>query len=269
MSQKEIDLIDLFNKFFSFILKNFWILLIFGLVGAGIGYGYSKMQKPTYSTTGIFSTWLEEDLLVKLLDVMEHQIIKGNQAFLCKNEEFPVELTKQIFSIEFKLPDVKTKAGSEHVFFEKRNNVLIEIFSHNASSIKGFETCIINHFNNNVNLQKLFLQRRKMLENLIQQIDYEIEFHKEMNTSLADNSKAKNSFIYIDYKVKDILDLIKLKCDIEYELSSDNLIFFTQDFTSPAKMKKSLIKHIVLFSALFLIIGMILLSFKKGKKKIK
>ena len=51
MDNKEIDLIELIRRFILLIKKNFILLIIFAVVGAGIGFIKAYLSKQNYENT--------------------------------------------------------------------------------------------------------------------------------------------------------------------------------------------------------------------------
>ncbi len=269
MSQKEIDLIELFNKFIKFVIKNFWFLLIFCIIGIAAGYTYSKIKKTEFISTGIFSTWIEEDLLVQLMDIMQKQIESNNHANMSKRYDLPYDEVKNITTIDYSIPESKLRPTQDPKsigYLEKRIFVSVEVYSNDKESLLHIEDYFNKYFDNNINLHKRAQQRKNILEILEKEIDYEIDTHKSRNSSFNDKSHQKSSILLVNYNVKDLLDLAKLKYDIEFEIENENIIRIEQNFTRPVEIKGSASKIILLSFAMFFIIGLIVKYFINIRK---
>lgn len=260
MSQKEIDLIELFNKFLKFVIKNFWFLFIFSVIGIAAGYGYTKIKKTEFISHGIFSTWLEEDLLIQLMDIFQKQIENKNHANMSKRYGLPYDEVKNISLIEYSIPDSKLRPTHDPKslgYIEKRIYVSVEVVSNDKESLMNIEDYFNKYFNNNVNLHKKAQQRKSILELVRSEIDYEMETHKSRNSSFTDKSHKQSSILLVNYNVKDLLDMVKLKYDIEYEIENENIIRIEQSFTRPVEIRVSTLKIMILAFALFFIFGLI------------
>ena len=143
MENREIDLFELVKKLKFFIRRNIWIFIIMFVLGGSLGYFLNNTKKPTYSSTAVFSSWVETDLLVKLLESFESQINTGNHKFLANVTGMPVDGIKGISSFEFWFYEEDYRARIENRLLDYINNravVSIEVLAKNKESLINFSS---------------------------------------------------------------------------------------------------------------------------------
>lgn len=256
-----MDLIDLLAQFKAFIIKNFWFLIIITILGAIVGFGYNKTKKPVYYSIGIFSSWIEEDLLNKHLKVLKHQFDTDNYIYLAELTNFPKEKLRNISRIDYTITFEEDKQAEKkpiHDYFENiKTNIYFEVYTFDKGSLVGFEDAINNYFSNNKNLRKMHDHRQKKLKSLFEEIQYDVQVQKDKNEKILNDEVSEQSIIYIDNQAISIFELVLLKHDIMLEIERSSTINFQQNFSAPARQRSSLIVTIVLFAFLFLAAGVI------------
>jgi hypothetical protein len=259
--EREINLFDLFESIKKYIKKNIWLLIVLALIGSGIGFVWHKYQKPKYVTYGVFSTWIEEGLLVKIMELMEKQFEIKNYDFMSKHSDVEAKNLSNIISIEYFISDKSVKKGIDYFdFIEAKSFITLEVTSTSEKMFPWFKVFLLSYFDNNNNLSELLQQRINLLKSLFVEIEYEIDYYKSRNELIFDKLDRSNANLFIDYKPKELLELIKLKFEIEHVLTNEHIIKFSQDFSDPIKQRKSLALNMIIFSIIFLITGMIIRS---------
>ncbi len=261
MEKKEIDLIELAKNLKTFISKNIWFFLILIILGGSTGFAYNKYKQPTFMTVGVFSTWVEEDLLNKLMKVFEHQFASGNYEYLSEKTKTPINNLKNISNIDYYTTidesDISKHSTQYSLLDKSKTYIYIEVFGKQKDYLVNLEKTFNNYFLSNSNLYSKFQIRKNMLESLSEEISYELETHKSRNNKLINQTNSQNSIVYIDYPLSGILDLVKVQFEIQKELEKENIIYFEHDFSEPTEIKDNLKKSLLLFVFLFLLAGII------------
>lgn len=258
MDNKEIDLFDLIKRIITFYRKNFWFFLILVFVGAGLGFGYSKTQKSTYKSSGVYMTWLEADFLTIIIDLLESQVNSNNFEKISENTKIPVETLQEIISMEHTINNIVSPLPDERIFqfVEYKSIVKVETITNDTRVIDKIEKVITSFFDNNETIRGLHTARQETLRTVLKEIDYELETHKKRNDMIISQSSRLNTLVLSEYKISSLLDIVKLKNVIEFELDTE-MIFFVQDFTSPVKVIPNKPITILLFIVFLIIAGTI------------
>ena len=97
----EIELFDLFLKLVITLQNNFWLILLFFVLGAGIGFSYFMTTKKQYESKMIISSNILTTSYAKILfDNVNAHLMDGDYDILAKDLHITAENARQIASLQ-------------------------------------------------------------------------------------------------------------------------------------------------------------------------
>lgn len=142
---------ELFLAVFSFFKKNILLLALLGLLGGGLGYGYSKMGGPSYTySSELCSEVIEGELIAKSMLSLS-DIVSGRQTkTTSKILGLTAEQAKSILSLSFEYSDELAKRSYEKDNLSFGSNcikmkVLFSDTTHIVTSIRAIQNYVLNN----------------------------------------------------------------------------------------------------------------------------
>ncbi len=269
MSEKrndEIDLIELFLKFYIFIKKNFWFLFISGIIGGCLGYSTKFITKEYYESSMLVESYtLSNDLIIEYINGFQNILLDENYQYLNTKtglEEIESEAINEIIA----------KKLYDEINEENLKYIKVSVKSNSNLLFENLSTGLLKYFISQkyvMNEIELFVEQNNTL---ISKIDDEIKQLEKLQQKTITQTPSKGDVnIYNDQKSfqSELLGLLKEKQYREKLLKFATPFRVIQDFTIYQRpITKS--KTYALAGALILgFIAFLYLAFKRINIKLK
>ncbi len=263
MENKEIDLKELVKNFLFYIKKNIWFLLLIFVLGAGIGLGYYKTKPQIFSTSAVFSTSINKELL--------EQILIDIKYYADNNLVIPFEIDEFEDDKELKLRDFSYSINSRSVSQLSNHYVRIYATSNNYLLLNNLNSLFLNYIKSNEYLMKYNKNNYDILENILEEVDYELREHKNRSEFMIEYT-GDLPVLFFGNRMQDAKNSIELTQKrglIKQELNNTELIEFIRPFTEPT-VKKGMPYYVymVFFSLFLTFIGVIVKEFLRITKQV-
>ncbi len=270
VNNDEIDLVELLVKIVLLIKRNLLQIIIFFVVGTGLGYAYASLAPKVYESKMLVSSEiLTESYSEKLFENLQNLIKEENYGELSikigLSEEEAVSLSKIL--IESALKD-KPQKEDEKKFF------LITVEVMDQSILSKLQTGLLSYFLENDFVKVRVDQRKKYYSNLIKKVDDEItsleEFkNKIYNGKFFESTKGNVMFDPTQVNSK-IIELSREKGNLQIDLELVNSVQIVEGFTQfdkPIWPKKSV--SLAAGATLGLFLVGIMIAFKSIRKLVR
>lgn len=265
---EEIDLIDLLLKGINTFRANFWLILVFFLVGSGLGLAYFLASKKVFEDRMIISSGILTESYSKILmkNANRHNQ-EGNTKLLMDQFHISEKTVKAITNLQIEnLNDAEANDAKE------TDRFMITVSVLDRTVLPELQKGLIYYFENNPFVKTRVEQNRKFLKEMIAHVGKEIEDMEKFKQSLATGDffqRAKGTTIMLDpttVNVK-ILELNEKKIGYENSLqlsSSVQVIDGFNGFEKEATPKLSI--SIIAGSVVGLVFVGLLIAFKSIRK---
>lgn len=270
LNNDEIDLVELLVKVVLLIKRNLIQIVIFFVVGTGLGYAYASLAPKVYESKMLVSSEIltesySEKLFENLQNLIKEQNYKELSSKIGLSEDEAESLSKIL--IESALED-KPQKEDEKKFF------LITVECTDQSILPKLQSGLINYFKQNDYVRVRVETKRKMHNEVIAKIDEEIKSLEEFKTEISDGSFFNRSKgdIYFDPTTVNskIVGLTQEREALEEKLTLISSVEVVEGFTQfdkPVWPKKSVSLAAGATLGLFLV-GM-MIAFKSIRKLVR
>lgn len=262
----EIDLIELFLNIYIFFKKNFWILLIAGVIGGGLGYSTKFFGKKHFESSMLIESYpISNNLLMEYINSIQLIIKDGNRHYL--SERMEIDTTNII--------DLK-KISVEDVYDEKakksKGYLSIAVTVDDNKLLNNLSSGILNYIEKEPFVQSEIQIFTENNQNLISKIDIEIEKLEVLQRNNLNQQKSKGDVsIYNSQNSyqNELLALLKEKQRLEKQLKFSTPFRIIQDFTIYQKPIRKTATYTFTGGLLFGFIAMFILVIRNINKSIK
>ncbi len=239
---KQFNFEVLLIRWFRFIRKNIWLLLIFCVVGMGLAYLYNSSQKTYYGSKAVVYSSLVKDFRIEqIIEDLSSHLEKESYGTLAKMLNMPVEDAKNLRTITVKTLEVKPsiKTDPTLVFNDYLYNVMeVTIIVLDTSAIKPFQEGLQYYMNNNPFLSKIKKNRNDNLNNMIKKVDEQISNLEMLQKNYVENQSESKDGLTINNEpntgTKDMVYLLELKANYQEDLILET-IEYIKPFFVPEK----------------------------------
>lgn len=266
----EIDLVELLVKVVLLIKRNLLQIILFFVVGTGLGYAYASLAPKVYESKMLVSSEiLTESYSEKLFETLQNLIKERNYSSIAPiiglSEAEAAQLSK--VTIESALKD-KPQKEDEKIFF------LITVELTDQRILPKLQAGIINYFQSNDFVKLRVDAKRKMHSEVISKIDEEIKSLEKFKTEIGDGSffsKTKGDIMFDPTTVNSkIVGLTQEKETLEEKLTLISSVEVVEGFTQfnkPIWPKKSV--SLAAGATLGLFLVGIMIAFKSIRKLVR
>ncbi|MEJ1239095.1 Wzz/FepE/Etk N-terminal domain-containing protein [Chryseolinea sp. T2] len=263
----EIDLLDLFFKSVIVIRDNFWLIVIFFVVGTGIGVAYFMATKKQYESKMIIASNILTTSYAKILfDNANGHLRDGDYDVLSKQFNMPVETVKQIASLQI---EYLTRAEGNDL--KESDRYLITVRVYDQKILPALQEGLINHFENNEYVRIRVQQQKASLTQMLAAVEKELSDMQQFKGEIVNGkffSSAKGNVMFDPTSVNSkIIELTQKKIDTKNNLELINSVQLIEGF-SPFKhhVKPSFSISVVAGSMFGLIAVSVLIGFKSVRR---
>ncbi len=232
-NQKEIDLIELYQKSLVFIAKNFLTFVIFGIIGLLSGTAYYYIKSNIIKTQFLIETSdISKELVYNLTEKVAFSIRNSDLKYLKK---------------DLKL-DQSTINNIKNISIDTNKNILnLSIISNSKESVLPFTQALVNFFNNQDYIKKQQAQKVKETTQLKEKIEEEISnINKFQKQFLEQTTESKITINQIDGSHSEKLKLFKMQQECEAILNQKQAITLINKNNNIIKKENSLVKILIL-----------------------
>ncbi|HRK53723.1 MAG TPA: Wzz/FepE/Etk N-terminal domain-containing protein [Cyclobacteriaceae bacterium] len=266
----EIDLVELLVKAVLLIKRNLVQIIIFFVVGTGLGYAYASLAPKVYESKMLISSEiLTESYSEKIFETLQNLVKEQNYEDLSSKIGLTVDESKSVSKIKIESA-LKDKPQKE----EEKRFFLITVELTDQSIQPKLQNGLIQ-FLQQIDFVKVRVeQRKKYYSDLIKQIDTEIQSLEEFKSKIYDgnffqNSKGNVMFDPTTVNSK-IVELTKERINYQNALETANSVQVVEGFTQfdkPIWPKKSV--SLAAGASLGLFLVGIMIAFKSIRKLVR
>ncbi len=266
----EIDLVELLVKIVLLLKRNLLQIIIFFLVGTGLGYVYASLAPKVYESKMLISSEiLTESYSEKSFETLSNLIKEQNYTELASKiyiTEAEAESLSKL-EIESALKDKPQKEDEKKIFL-----ITVELID--QSILTKLQAGIIKYFQENEFVKLRVDAKRKMYNEVIKKIDEEIASLEEFKDEISDGSffnRSKGDIYFDPTNVNSrIIGLIQERETLVERLTLVNSVEVVEGFTQfdkPIWPKKSI--SLAAGATLGLFLVGLMIAFKSIRKLVR
>lgn len=269
-SNDEIDLVELLVKVVLLIKRNLIQIIVFFVIGSGLGYAYASLAPKVYESKMLISSdILTESYSEKIFQTLEKLINEKNYSEL--NAKLNIDAATAATISKLKIESaLKDKPSNE----EAKKFFLITAELHDPSALVKLQEGILSFLRQNDFVKERDDQKRKSFNELIQKTEAEIKSLEEFKISIykGDFFKDNKGTVMFDPTEVNskIVELTRQKGEYEKEFLEANSVQVVEGFTrfdKPIWPKKSV--SLAAGASLGLFLVGILIAFKSIRKLVR
>jgi len=259
--QEEIDLLKLFLKAVLTIRRNFWLIVIFFLVGAGLGWAYYSSSKKVYDNTMVISSSiLTQSYCQKLIDGTNRYRRENNLKALAQQLSLTEEQAMEVFVI--KIDDLL-----EITDLKDQTAFLVTVTVGNQDILPDLQKGLVHYLENNEFVKIRVKQNERYLSETISKLEQEIKDIQELKLKISNGEffeKAKGNVMFDPTIVNSkIVELTKEKLTLQNSLALVKSVQVVEGFSRferPSAPKLSLSLIAGSFVGLFFVAALIVIK---------
>lgn len=260
----EIDLVALVLQAVRVIRNNFWLILLFFVLGTALGFGYYYSSRKVYENKMIVSSKImTESYSKKLVDNLNQYIREGNRTALASQLGIAEQTALDLAYIKIESPysnEGEISKEIDRTYFI----ITVEVFSQEI--LPDLQKGLINYFENNEYVKVRVNQNREFLKTVIAKVDQEIKDLEGLKAKIYSGDFFQNSNgAMFDPTVVNtkIIDLTREKIKYQNDLELVNSVQLLEGFTRFDKPVKPLLSlSLVAGSSMGILLVVVFLVFK-------
>lgn len=259
--QEELDLLKLFLKGVITIRRNFWTIVIFFLVGAGLGWAYYSSSKKVYDNTMVISSSiLTQSYCQKLIDGLNRYRRENNLKALAHQLTLTEDQAKEVFVITIddllEITDLKEQTA-----------FLVTVRVGNQDILPDLQKGLVHYLENNEFVKIRVKQNERYFSETIGKLEQEIKDIQELKMKISNGEffeRAKGNVMFDPTIVNSkIIELNKEKITLQNSLALVNSVQIVEGFSrfeKPSAPKLSLSLIAGAFVGLFFVACLIVIK---------
>ncbi|MEQ8363088.1 MAG: Wzz/FepE/Etk N-terminal domain-containing protein [Cyclobacteriaceae bacterium] len=270
VNNDEIDLVELLVKIVLLIKRNLIQIIIFFVIGTGLGYAYASLAPKVYESKMLISSEiLTESYSEKIFETLQNLVKEKNYEGLSAKTGLSNDESKSVskIKIESALKDKPQKEDEKRFF-------LITVELTNQKILTKLQNGLIQFLQQNDFVRIRVDQRKKYYSDLIKKVDNEItsleEFKNRIyNGKFFENTRGNIMFDPTEVNTK-IVELSKERGGLVMALETANSVQVVESFTQfdkPIWPKKSV--SLAAGATLGLFLVSLMIAFKSIRKLVR
>jgi hypothetical protein len=263
--QGEVDLLKLFLKVVTIIKRNFWLIVIFFLIGTGLGLAFYYSSKKVYENTMVItSNILTQSFCQKLIAGTNRYLREHNNKALANQLNLTEAQAKELFLLKItdllEIPDLKEPTA-----------FLITVNVGDQEILPDLQKGIVRYLENNDFVKIRVNQNEKYYKETIAKIEQEIKDIEELKRKISNGEffeRAKGNVMFDPTIVNSkIVELTKEKLTLQNALGLVKSVQVVEGFSrfeQPSGPKLSI--SLVAGSSVGLFFVAILIVFKSLRR---
>jgi len=271
-STNEIDLLDLLLKAVRIVRDNFWLILVFFIVGAGVGFAYYHSSTKVYESRMVISSEImTESYSKQMVSSLNQFLTEGNVKALAQQLNMPETVAGEIAHISIKSPYANENEIGKEI---DRKYLVVTVEVYNLAILDQLQQSLIHFFENNEYVKIRVEQNKNSYNQLIARSEQEIKdleaLKEKINKGdLFQSAKGGVAFdlTQVNSKILEITkDKLKLQNDLEL-VNSVHVIDGFKRFERPIRPKFGL--TLVAGSMVGMLFVALFIAFKSVRKLLR
>jgi hypothetical protein len=184
VNNDEIDLVELLVKIVLLVKRNLIQIILFFVIGTGLGYAYASLAPKVYESKMLVSSEiLTESYSEKLFENLQSLIQEQNYSSVAPMIGLSPEEVESLSKIKIESA-LKDKPPSE----DEKKFFLITVELTDQSILAKLQTGFLNYFEQNDFVKLRVDAKRKLHTEVISKIDEEIKSLEKFKTEIGDGS---------------------------------------------------------------------------------
>jgi hypothetical protein len=268
----EIDLVALVLQAVRAIRSNFWLILLFFVLGTALGFGYYYSSRKVFENKMIVSSKImTESYSKKLVDNLNQYIREGNRAALASQLGITEQTARELGYIKIESPYSNEGEISKEI---DRVHFIITVDVFSQDILPDLQKGLISYFENNEYVKIRVNQNREFLKTVIAKVDQEIKDLEGLKAKIYSGDffqNSKNGVMFDPTVVNTkIIDLTREKIKYQNDLELVNSVQLLEGFTRFDKPVKPLLSlSLIAGSSTGILLVVIFLVFKSIRKLLR
>lgn len=261
----EIDLIEVFFGIYIFLKRNFWILFIATIVGAGLGYSTKFYAKPHFESSMIVKSYImSSNLLSEYIVKFQNLLNDKNYKLLHEQTNLSIEELRSIKEITTEIPyDEKGKdeLGYTIIHVKCIQNIVLDKLGNGILSFLEKEPFLISE------IESFKVKNTAITEHITDEIN---NLGFKNNKPLGSGEKNKiNIFNGTEVFYNELIFLLEEKYQREKELKFAEPFRIIEDFTRYQKPVKKTVTYTISGGVLLWFLTLLFIVIRHLNKEIR
>lgn len=256
----EIDLMELFLKGVLLVRSYFWMIVIFFMLGVGLGFGYYTLTKRQYESKMIISSNILTTSYAKILfDNANSHLTDGDYEVLAKDLGLSAEDARQIASLQI---ENLTKTEGNELKESERYLITATVFE--QAILPALQKGIVDYLEHNEFVRIRVEQQKNTLTQMLGAVEKELSDMQQFKDEIYSGrffAKVKGNIMFDPTTVNTkLLELTQRRIDIKNALELINSVQLIEGFTPFKHHKKPSFTFAIAGGAFFglFIVGMVI-----------
>ena len=228
----EVDIIELLLKAVIIVRANFWLIVLFFILGSGLGATYFMTSKKQYESKMVISSNILTTTYAKFLldNINEYLSEKGNK-IVAEDLNITEDMTREIARLE-----IENLSKSEGSAIAESDRYLITVRIYDNKILPDLQKGVVAYLENHEFVKVRVNQRRAFLKEMITNIDQELKELKQFKSDIYDGkffNIAKGNVMFDPTTVNSkVLELSQRKVEYEQSLELSSSVQVIEGFTA-------------------------------------
>ncbi|MEJ7645985.1 MAG: Wzz/FepE/Etk N-terminal domain-containing protein [Chryseolinea sp.] len=265
----EVDLLDLSLKAVSTLRQNFWLILVFFILGSALGLAYFFAARKVYQSKMILSSSILTTSYTKILfDNVNLHLEEGNYAAIAQQFKITEEAAAGVSALKID----NLNATEVELKESRRYLVTVEVFDREV--LPQLQAGIINYLENNPYVKARVDQNKEFLKEMLATIDIELKEIDALKVRIYNGeffSGVKGTVMFDPTVLNSkILDLTQKKINYKDSLELASSVHVINGFTKfDRQLRPKASLAVAAGSSMGLLFVIILIAFKSIRKLLK
>lgn len=266
----EIDLVELLLKAVITIRINFWLIVVFFVVGSGLGATHFMTARKQYESKMIISSNILTTSYAKFLfDNVNEYLRERENKSVAADLNITEDMTRDIAGLE-----IENLTKTEGNKITESDRYLITAHVYDNKVLPGLQQGVVAYLENNEFVKVRVNQQRVFLREMIASIDQELADLKQFKTSIYDGkffNTAKGAVMFDPTTVNSkIVELTQKRVEYQHTLELSSSVQTIEGFTPFSRVAKpKLLTSLVAGSTLGLVFVGIFIAIKSIRRLLR
>jgi hypothetical protein len=226
----EIDLVELLLKAVIIIRNNFWLIVLFFIVGCALGAAHFMTARKQYESKMIISSnILTASYATVLFENINNHLLDGDYAMVAADLKVSEEVVRQIAGLE-----IENLTKTEGNTMKESDRYLITAGVYDNNALPEIQKGIIEYLENNEFVKIRVNQQRAFLKEMIASFERELQELRQFKADIYDGkffSTAKGNVMFDPTAVNTkVLELTQKKVEFQHTLELSNSVQVIEGF---------------------------------------
>jgi hypothetical protein len=260
----EIDLLNLLLQFVNLVRENFWLILTFFLIGAGLGSASYFTARKVYENKMVISSEILTRPYAEIsIDRISTYLGEGNREAIAKDLKLSPEIVEE-------LSDFSIESLTESEDPKEADRFILTAETYSQEVLPDLQKALVAYFENNEFVKIRVDHNKKLYTQMISKVETEIRDMEGWKQKIMSGAffQNANGVIFDPTTINSkIIDLTKERISLENSLALVNSVQVIEGFTpfqKPTKPKLSI--SLISGATIGLVFVLIFLGLKSIRK---